>query len=144
MANFKLKGLEELDHMFGQLANIPEKVTESAVAAMAEVAEKKIKAVGERMHVRDPESSVHILDKISHTKIKKSGTGAECYVTFKGSRKRGNTKTTNAEIAFVNEFGHRGQPARPFIKTALTQYADEIAAPAERILGDWIEQTSQG
>ena len=70
-----------------------------------------------------------------------TGSGGYADVTFSGSRQRGNTKTRNAEIAFVNEYGRQGQTARPFIRQAGEQYADEIAAPGERILGDWMEQT---
>ena len=40
----------------------------------------------------------------------------------------------------MNEYGKKGQPARPFIGTAMSRSEDEITAPAEKVIGDWIEQ----
>ena len=61
-------------------------------------------------------------------------------VTFSGTRTRGRTKTRNAEIAFINEYGKRGQAPRPFIRQAAEQGADTIAKPGEEIIGDWLEK----
>ena len=91
------------------------------------------------MGVRDPESDIHILDKIKPAKAKKTETGGEQRITFSGTRSRHKTRTRNAEIAFINEYGKRGQKARPFIGTAMTQNEDKINAPAETVIGDWIE-----
>ena len=139
MARLELEGFEE----FGaRLNELPDSVRTQALDAMAEVAEAAVKRSGETLGVRDPESSVHILDNITHTKPKKTETGGYSDVTFKGTRTRGRTKTRNAEIAFINEYGKRGQPARPFIATAAEQYADQIAEPGEKIVGDWFEKQS--
>ena len=80
------------------------------------------------MGVRDPESEVHILDKISKAKAKLTASGGYQEITFSGSRRRGNTTTRNAEIAFVNEYGKRGQQPRPFIGQAMTANEEQIAA----------------
>ena len=134
MARLELEGFEE----FGaRLNELPDSVRTQALDAMAEVAEAAVKRTGETLGVRDPESSVHILDHITHSKPKKTETGGYSDVTFSGSRTRGRTKTRNAEIAFINEYGKRGQPARPFIATAAEQYADQIAEPGEKIVADW-------
>ena len=42
--------------------------------------------------------------------------------------------------SFINEYGDRKQDARPFILKAMTQYEEQIAAPGEKIVGDWIEK----
>lgn len=147
MASIDLGGLDVVDNMFKSIVEIPVDVRLSAIDAMAEVAEKKVKATGAAMGVRDPESNVHILDKIKHTKPKDDEGGGHSDVTFSGSRTRGKTKiskTRNAEIAFINEYGRRGQPARPFIRQAAEQYADQIAAPGEKIIGDWFEKSAEG
>lgn len=140
MATLELLGFESLDDAFRRIADIPDDVTTEALDAMAAVAAKKIKASGEAMGVRDPESDVHILDKIQPTKARLSDRGGYVDITFSGSRTRGRTRTRNAEIAFVNEYGKRGQPARPFIGTAMTQGEGQISAPGEKIVGDWIEK----
>mgnify|MGYP007111761924 CR=1 FL=1 len=75
MAQIRLDGLDAVDAMFKDIGEIPFDVTAEALDAMATVAEKKVRASGEAMGVRGPESSVHILDKITHTKPKKTDSG---------------------------------------------------------------------
>lgn len=144
MAKIELQGLDELNRAYGKIAEIPWDVTSEALNRMAAAAEAQVKRSGEAMGVRDAQSSVHILDKITHTKPKKTGDGGYSDVTFSGTRTRGRTRTRNAEIAFVNEYGRRGQAARPFIRQAAEQGADQIAAPGEKILGEWMEKTFNG
>ena len=144
MATITVEGFDELGRMFDKLGEIPFDVLSEALEGMAEEAERAVKSTGESYGIRDPESSVHILDKITHSKPKQTEDGGYSYVRFSGTRTRGKTKTRNAEIAFVNEYGKRGQPARPFIRQAAEQYADQIAAPGEKVLGDWQEKTFQG
>lgn len=142
MAQINLDGLNAIDEMFSNLGEIPWDVTSDALDAMAEAAEKQVKQSGTTLGVRDPESNVHILDKITHTKPKKTASGGSSDVTFSGTRTRGRTRTRNAEIAFINEYGKRGQAPRPFIRQAAEQGADAIAAPGEKIIGDWFEKAA--
>ena len=140
MASLELTGFEDLEDAFRRISEIPFEVTAEALDAMAEVAADKIRSTGESMGVRDPESDVHILDKIKPRKAKKTEYGGYEMISFTGSRKRGNPTTRNAEIAFVNEYGKRGQPARPFIGTAMNRGDDQIQDQAEKVIGDWIEK----
>ena len=139
MAKIEISGFDEVDRMLHNLAEIPAGVKTQALTAMAEVGEGAVRATGLVMGVRDPDSSVHILDHIAHSKIKLTENGGKTSVTFRGSRRRGNTTTRNAEIAFVNEYGRRGQPARPFIRQTAEQYGDAIADAGEKIIGTWFE-----
>lgn len=141
MANVTVEGFAELDEMFARLGDVPFEVTADALDVMAAEGERAVRVTGAAMGVRDPDSNVHILDKITHTRPKQTDDGGKTAVTFSGSRTRGNTKTRNAEIAFINEYGKQNQQARPFIRQAAEQYADQIAAPGEQILGDWQEKT---
>lgn len=141
MAHVELVGFAELDGVFKRLGDIPWDVTNAALNKMGAVGADAVRSTGRAMGVHDPESKVHILDHVIHTKPKQTEDGGVCYVTFKGSRRRGNTKTRNAEIAFVNEYGKEGQAARPFVRQAGEQYGDEIAAPGEKDIGDWMEKT---
>ena len=143
MAEIILTGFDELQDAFKAIREIPFSVTRQALDGMADVAEIKIKASGESMGVRDPESSVHILDNISHSRPKQTDSGGKAFITFLGSRRRWNTTTRNAAIAYINEYGapHRGISARPFISTGLARNENEITAPAEEIIGGWIENT---
>lgn len=139
MADFEISGIDELIKAVGGAGNIPAGVKTKALDAMAKKASKKIKAEGETMRVRDMESSEHILDEISVISPKLTESGGYADITFNGSRRRGNTTTRNAAIAYINEFGKNSQPARPFIGTAMSKNADEITATGADIIGDWIE-----
>ena len=131
-------GTSELTDAFTRIHNIPWDVTEQALDSMAKVAAAEIKSTGEYMGVRDEESDDHILDHITTKKATKTDDGGREKITFDGTRKRGNTITRNAEIAFVNEYGKRGQDARPFMKTALSQNEALISDPGVKIIEDWI------
>ena len=140
MATLELKGFEDLEDAFRRISEIPFDVTAEALDKMAEVAAEKIRSTGETMGVRDPDSDVHILDKVKKaSKARKTDSGGYLNITFTGTRRRGNTTTRNAEIAFLNEYGKKGQPARPFIGTAMSRNEDAITAQAEKVIGDWIE-----
>ena len=139
MATLKIEGMDGLNAAFGRIQNVPADVKTKALSDMADIAAAAIRRSGEAMGVRDPESEVHILDKISKAKAKLTASGGYQDVTFSGSRRRGNTTTRNAEIAFVNEYGKRGQQARPFIGQAMTKNEEKIAAAGGDALGDWIE-----
>lgn len=142
MANLKFSGSDQLNEAFSKIHDMPFSVTEQALDAMAEVAASEIRSTGSYMGVRDEKSDVHILDKIVTKKAKKTEDGGRKAITFDGTRSRGRNgiKTRNAEIAFVNEYGKRGQPARPFIRTALEKNSEKISEPGEKIIGDWIEE----
>lgn len=141
MASFELYGFEDLDDALNRIADIPDQVITESLDEMAGVALEKIRAEGEAMGVRDPESGERILDSLTrNNKAKLNDKGGYKMVTFKGKRRRGNTETRNAEIAFVNEYGKKGQRSRPFIGTAMNKNEDAITAPAEAIIGDWIEK----
>ena len=140
MASLELLGFDSLEQAVRRIQDMPWSVKEDALDAMADEAAALIRSTGESMGVRDPESDVHILDRIKTNKAKQTQSGGYETITFSGTRTRNGRKTRNAEIAFVNEYGKRNQPARPFIGTAMSKNADQITDPAEEIIGDWIER----
>lgn len=140
MAKLEITGMDDLNAAFGRLQDVPPDIKTRALNQMADIAAAGIHRSGEALGVRDPESNVHILDKISKSKPKLSASGGYQDVTFSGTRRRGHTTTRNAEIAFINEYGKRGQPARPFIGQAMTENEEKIAAAGGDVLGDWIEK----
>ena len=141
MARLEFDGLDELNAAFGRIKAIPHDVTSRALASMADIAAKEIRLSGESMGVYDPESETHILDKISKSKPKMTEEGGYQDITFAGTRVRGNKRVRNAEIAFINEYGKRNQPARPFIGKAMTANDKKMADAAGDVLGDWLEKT---
>lgn len=141
MATVKVRGLDELSAAIDKLGDVPFSVISEALVAMGKTGAGILRQTGEAMGVRDPFSGVHILDKITVRKPKQTEDGGVIYVGFSGSRKRGNTKTSNTEIAFLNEYGREGQQARPFVRVTAEAYPDLMAAPGEKIIGDWQEKT---
>ena len=140
MARLEIEGMDELSAAFGRLADVPDSVKTETLDAMAAVAARAIKRQGEAMGVRDPESEVHILDKISSSKAKLTATGGTKDITFSGTRSRSGKRVRNAEIAFVNEYGKRNQPARPCIGRAMNENDEPIADAGGKVLGDWMEE----
>ena len=68
--------------------------------------------------------------------LKLTADGGHQDITFSGTRPRGNKRVRNAEIAFINEYGRRGQPARPFIGKAMTANEEKIADAGADIQSD--------
>lgn len=141
MASFGFEGFEELNKAFKKSAQVPDDVKTKMLKEMAEIAAKAEKEIGESKGVRDPESGEHILDKIKINSPKLTDDGGSISITFSGTRKRGKTSTRNAEIAFVNEFGKKGQAARPFISTALKQKEKEMNEAGLKTFHEWFDKT---
>lgn len=82
----------------------------------------------------------HMADSITvGNRVYKSADGAVQYVYPKGSRRRKNSTASNAEIAFINEFGKQGQPPRPFIRTANEASAEKAVEAAEKVHDDFLK-----
>ena len=140
IARLEFSGFDNLLDAFDRLSDVPDSVLNKALTEMETIAANEIKSSGERYGIRDPESSVHVLDKIKMNKPKRTETGGYADVTFSGSRTRGKTSTRNAEIVFINEYGKKNQQARPFVGEAMEKNAERILQAGEKIITDWMEQ----
>lgn len=141
MPAFAVYGADELAVALREASDIPEDVKFKAMYAAADIVAAEQKRVGEEKEVRDPESNVHILDKIKVNEPKIEKDGASITITFSDTRKRGNTTTRNAEIAFINEFGKNGMQARPFISVANKKAQERAWDAAADVIHDYIEKT---
>lgn len=140
MGSFSVHGLDELCTAYEKARTVPEGVTKSILMAMAE----KTKDFQSRMAASMFNGLFVTGTTAGSIKIgtpKVNAAGGSVKVTFSGSRTRGKTNTRNAEIAYINEFGKKGQPARPFIRTANEQNADAINEAGEKIFNDWLDKT---
>ena len=140
MPAFSFYGTEDLAAAFKKMSNIPNDVKAKAMTAAGNIVAEEQRRVGEEKGIRAPESNAHILDKIKVNNPKIEENGASVTITFSGSRKRGRTSTRNAEIAFINEFGKRGQPARPFISVANKKAQERALDAAADVIHDYIEK----
>lgn len=136
MASFKVDGIEGLSIALGKVENMPDNILREMLQAMGEVAKKAIESSAKAKGVVGTGLTIASI-KLKRPKI--TPTGGQTAVTFGGSRTRANTTTRNAEIAFINEFGKRGQPARPFIKDAIDKEGDRIGDAGTKIFNKWLE-----
>lgn len=114
MANLSTSGLEELVGGFDAIAELPDEVVLEMLVAEAEVIAPAQEAEARAM-LSGEYSTGETAQSISYDKkLKKTADGRAIYVYPKGTRRHGN-KRRAAEVAFVDEFGKHGQPARPFI-----------------------------
>ena len=133
MANLSTSGLEELVGGFDAIAELPDEVVLEMLVAEAEVIAPAQEAEARAMLSGETAQSISY-DK----KLKKTADGRAIYVYPKGTRRHGN-KRRAAEVAFVDEFGKHGQPARPFIQTANEKAADRAIDAAARVYDDFLK-----
>ena len=128
MAEFSCNGLDDLMLSLQEIAAIPEEVQDEMLQAGADVVaqaqREKVKAYG----IYDGSSPKHVADTIKPGRVKLKKGQRVIYVTPTGSRRRGKSVTRNAEILFVNEYGKRGQKARPAIRDANEACAEQMVS----------------
>lgn len=147
MASFEVRGFGEVFGSLETMAKLPPEVKTRMLNEMGKVAAAAEKKKGIEYNVRDPKSNVHIVDKLMVNKPQITSTGGYVTITFDGTRKRGNTNTRNAEIAFINEYGRKGESgkmeARQFIRDALKEAGDAINAAGEKVFNEWLDSIEQ-
>lgn len=136
MAEFGVTGLNELMLSMQEIAQIPDDVVDEILNAQADVTVEAQKAAGRQLGVEDTGIT---LQKLKKGRVKLRKGQRVLYITPTGSRKRGKTRTRNAEIAFINEFGKKGQKARPFIKLGNEKSAEAATAAGFRVYDRWLK-----
>lgn len=136
MAEFHCDGLDGLLADMQALAELPDEVIDEMLNAGADVVtdaqKRKIAAYG----ILDTGRAMRSVKK---GRIKLRKDQRVIYVTPTGSRKRGKTTTRNAEILFVNEYGKRGQKARPAIRDANEESAEATTAAQAAVYDQWLK-----
>lgn len=139
MASFAVHGLDELCEDFKRAENVPEEITKGILKAMAKRA-GEAQARTAKSILSGPLSEGITAAAVKVGRAIVSASGGQIKLSFSGSRTRANTTTRNAEIAFINEFGKKGQPARPFIRTANEQDGDDINEAGAKIFYNWLSK----
>lgn len=130
-----VSGLDDLIGDLDELARLPDSVTDQMLNAEADVIEAAQRSEASRMwkgriiRARPPPQS---------KRARSSGRGS---TSRSPSPRRGHNKrgTRNAEVAFVNEFGKRGQPGRPALKTANERKEQEAVAAGEKVYHAYLD-----
>jgi len=136
MAELSTQGLDGLIDDMTALMELPDEIVLEMLTAEAEVVAAAQQSEAQRMGVY---ATGKTAGSISYDKkLKVTGAGRAIYVSPKGSRSDG-SKRRNAEVAFVNEFGKAGQPARPFIGTANEKSADAAVEAAAGVYDKYLK-----
>ena len=112
--DFAVTGAKELAKALNKVADIPLDAQEKMVDAMADVVVEAQIYMAATM-LQGPYYQGDVASSIKKNKLRRTKSGPYKDIVFKGMS-HGNRI---AEIAFVNEYGKKSQPARPFRKTAI-------------------------
>lgn len=144
MAEFHCNGMDELNISFAQLARTPEEtqysMLEAGAAALVEKWKEKLQSI---------KRSNQLIESIK-TKRKTGGSGPSVFVTPNGTRrseyrgirktkKMGSYKKTNAEVAYVLEYGTPRMAARHWMETANEEASDEVVAAEAAVWDDYLK-----
>lgn len=142
MTRLSTNGIAELCMDLTGLGDSTGVLLEKMLNAEAVVVQEAQKKTAKSMGVYDESGrdiGGHMADSITvGNRVYKSADGAVQYVYPKGSRRRKNSTASNAEIAFINEFGKQGQPPRPFIRTANEASAEKAVEAAEKVYDNFL------
>ncbi|MCH5352952.1 MAG: hypothetical protein J1E06_05765 [Acutalibacter sp.] len=133
MAHFEVSGIDALSDDLAALAALPESVLDDILNAEADVIEAEQRKTAREMGIYDTGITAGSIKK---GKSKKSADGKSITVMPTGTNKRGDR---NAEVAFFNEYGKKGQPARPFIRTANERAGDRAVEAGEKVYHAYLD-----
>lgn len=134
MAEFDVSGLDALILSLQDVADLPETVQDAMLDAQADVVLQAQQSAAQA--IADTGQTARSLRK-SKPRTRKGVRSIS--ITFAGSRKRGDTTTRNAEIAFVNEYGKKGVPSRNFIRKANEQSAAASTQAAASVYDQYLQ-----
>lgn len=133
MAKCTSQGLDALVLDMAELAALPDDVISDILNAEADVVVEAQKEMAKSMGVVDTGTMVASIKKGT---VKSYSGEKRIYVTPYGTNYNGVKNTT---VAFMNEFGKTGQPARPFILTANEKAADSAVEAGEKIYNSYLD-----
>lgn len=150
MATLRIDGLDGLVSDMTRLAVLPESVLNQMLIAGAAVVGEEQKRSALSYGVYDTGQTK---ESIRATNPKHNADGAYIAVYPQGmraakarktSRRKKNRRTSsdqtrNAEVAFINEYGKKGQAARPFIHAANEKAAQPAAEAEQEALNRFVD-----
>ena len=137
MGGFQVDGLSALSASFDKLAAMPDDVVGAMLREGADVLAKAQQESADAFGLRD---TGLMIESIKPGKARRTPDGGDISITPEGTRRRGNTTTRNAEIAYVNEYGKEGQPGTGFISKANFEKEDEAIGASAEVYHDWLDR----
>lgn len=141
-----LTGVGSADRIQEFIDEIPVDVIDGMLEAEADIIEPAIINNAETMlkgAFSTGGTARAVFRKAPHNYTAARGNGQrQITLTFRGVRrdKYHPNGARNAEIAFANEFGARGIPARPFIQRAIDEKGEAAFNDAERVFDEWLKK----
>ncbi len=135
MARFEFSGIDDLCDDLTSLAAMPDSVTDGILDAEADVIVNAQKRTMARM-LKGPYSTGDTARSIKKGKIKKGKDGKSISISPQGRNRRGER---HAAVAFINEYGKRGQPARPAIRTANAEAENAAIEAGEKVYHAYLD-----
>lgn len=128
MATFSADGIAGLTFSLEEVAKMPVELQDEMLNAGADVLIPAQKAKIRQYGIYDLSNreTRHVADSVGKSKPKVRKGSRVIYVTAKGARLRGEKKTRNAAILYINEFGKRNQKARPAIRDSTEEAAPRV------------------
>lgn len=160
MAQLSFSGLDELMLSMREIAEIPDEVQDEMLEAEAQIVAEAIRGEAAKLGIgydAKNENERHTSEtnklpgqtqnyatgglarSVKVGKVKAVKGQRQKYIYFAGSRKRGKTRTRNAEIAFLNEYGTRTINARGFVKAAHKKVEAAAVQAAAAVYNRWLE-----
>lgn len=128
MARMSNNDIDKFAFDFAELAKLPDSVVSDMLEAEGQVIKKGQSQTAKSM-LAGPYNKHAVENAPKLGKVKRTRNGKALFVTFEGTQHG----TRLAEIAYLNEFGKRGQPARQFIRAANEKYSEEAVDAAAKI-----------
>lgn len=135
MAKLEVNGLDALMGDLMALAAMPDSVTDGILEAEADVIAAAQKKTMAEMW-KGPYSTGDTARAVKKGKIRKNSSGKYITVYPQDRNRKGER---HAAVAFINEYGKRGQPGRPAIRTANERAADKAVAAGEKVYKDFLD-----
>lgn len=130
---FEVYGAKELMRDIREAGDVPPDILKEMVERQAKPTEEALVYTGGSMLV-GPYFQGDVAASVKAGKARVSGSGAQVKIEFKGTA-HGNRV---AEIAFINEYGKKSQPARPFISKAIKDSEVAGAEAARTVLDAYL------
>ena len=131
-----LDGTGDIDRLirdFLAVGSIPDDVLKEMVTRKARVIEEGERGTAKTM-LQGPYNKGAVAYSVKSSKARKTKSGAQVLIRCEGEQ-HGNRL---GEIAFINEYGKKSQPARPFIRKAIERWGDAASAEAYKVMRDWM------
>lgn len=136
-------GLAQLENDFGKLIVGSDEMLEGMLKAAADVMIDETKEKAEAM-LQGEYYKGDIKKSTRMGKIRKNANGKYTSVIFYGTvvDKKHPRGERIARIAYINEYGKRSQPARPFVRMAVLDGTRGALDAASEVLGDYLSKNN--